>query len=347
MSVMQLWNGAPDGDATQAQLAESGLTDGLPVVPPTRERVFRMLGLLTAEEFVCDEPLLFNQVTWLDLAVNAVMAGCPPGVLPLLAAAVEALSAPEFNLLGVGTTTGNAAPVIIVNGPIARQLGMNAAANALGPGNRANASIGRALAFLLRNVGGATPGEVDMATLGQPAKYTCCFAENEADSPWSSLAEERGFARDDNVVTVFGAAGLVEMVDSTSHTGAELATTYAQSLLMAGQCGSADYVGGGEPLLILPPEIVQIFGNDGYTKERVKQAIFERAEMPLERLAPAVAERIRVGHGKGGPHTLDHLKIAARAEDLLLVVAGGVGIKAAYLPEWSASKAVSRKLRAG
>lgn len=345
MSVMQAWMGAPDGEAVQAELAANGLTDGLPVVPPTPERIARMLGDLPAEGVICDDPLLFNTVTWQDAAINAVMAGCPVGVLPVLAAAIAAMSAPEFNLLGVGTTTGSAAPVFIVNGPIATEFGLNAGPNALGPGNRANASIGRAMSFLLRNVGGATPGEVDMATLGQPAKYTCCFAENEAESPWTSLAVERGFAPTDSVVTVFGASGIVEMVDSVNHDGPGLTQTYAQSTLMAGQCGHSDTIGGGEPLIIIPPEVATMLKNDGYDKARTKQAIFDQAIMPVSRLSPKVRARIEQGWTRADPFGPDSvLRLAARAEDILLVVAGGVGIKAAYLPEWSASKAVSRRV---
>src|SRR5690606_27253641 len=140
----------------------------------------------------------------------------------VIAAAVEALAAPELNLIGIATTTGSAATLVVVNGPAARTLGMHAGANALGPVNRANATIGRAVRLVLQNVGGARPGEIDMATLGQPAKYTFCLAENEAESPWPALHVERGFAPDESVVTVLGTSGIVEVVDSVSREPSEL-----------------------------------------------------------------------------------------------------------------------------
>jgi hypothetical protein len=163
---------------------------------------------------------------------------------------------------------------------------MNSAANALGPGSRANATIGRAVSLCLRNIGGATPGEVDMATLGQPAKYTCCFAENEAQSPWPPLHVERGHAPGDSVVTVVGISGTVEVVDSASSRSGDLAQTFAQSLLIAGTVGGAGLLGGGEPLIILPPELADTCARDGCSKQRLKAAIFERAVMPLDACRP-------------------------------------------------------------
>ena len=291
---MNLWRGAPDGDSAQEELASSGVTDGLPVVPPTPARVERMLNVngYDANAPVAVLPPAYGEATWQNIAICAVMAGCRPEYLPVVGAAVEAIAAEEFNLVGIGTTTGSAAPLIVVNGPIAKQIGMNAAGNALGPGNRANATIGRAVSLVLRNVGGAVLGELDMATLGQPAKYTCCFAENEAASPWAPLHVERGFDAAANVVTVFGATGTIEVVDSVSGQGADLARTFAQSMLIAGAAGNSGLLGSGEPLIIMPPESTMTFGRDGYTREKVQAAIYEQAMMPLECLSAAVRERV-------------------------------------------------------
>src|SRR3954468_8145204 len=196
---MQTWNGKHDAlwDAAQHELLEAGLTDGLPVIPPTRERVDAALDAAhkNPADAIVVLPPGYEEVTWRDVAVNAVMAGCAPSYLPVIAAAVEAIAAPEFNLLGIATTTGSATVCVIVNGPIVARIAMNAGVNAFGPGNRANATIGRAVRLTLQNAGGARPGETDMATLGQPGKYTFCFAENEAESPWDPLHVERGFAR--------------------------------------------------------------------------------------------------------------------------------------------------------
>jgi len=332
-------------------LFAAGLTDGLPVMPPTRERVDAMLKHcgFDGAEVVTTLPPAFEEATWRDIAINAVMAGCLPQYLPVVGAAIDALAAPEFNLIGVSSTTGSATPIIIVNGPIATELGMNAEGNVLGPGNRANAAIGRALNLALRNVGGAKPGELDMATLGQPAKYTCCFAENEAASPWAPLHVERGFSKESNVVTIVGIAGSVEMVDSVSNTPLDVAQTYAQSMLIAGSAGGGGFglLGGGEPLLLIPPEIANTFERGGCSKENAKKLIWERAVFPLDRLSPAIREHhasVRIAAEDGG---IDGpLRVARNPEDLMIVVTGGVGIKAAYMPTWGGTtKAVSRLIR--
>ena len=343
---MEIWTGIHDSrwDEAQDALAAAGLTDGLPVIPPTRERVEAMLreARFIDEETVCVLPPSYANVTWRDIAINAVMAGCTNASLPVVGAAIEAMASPEFNLLGIATTTGSATVCVIVNGPIAGEIGMNAAANAFGPGNRANATIGRAVRLTLQNVGGARPGEIDMATLGQPGKYTFCFAENEAQSPWTPLHVERGFGRDESVVTVVGVSGTIEIVDSESRTGADLAQTFAQSMLIAGNVGSAGLLGGGEPLIVMPPEHADVFQRDGYSKDRVKEAIFERALLPVDKLAPALGERAAAS----GSASDGFLRVAHKAKDIMIVVAGGVGRKAAYVPTWSGTtRAVSRRVR--
>ena len=345
---MELWHGTEDWEAAQEELAAAGVTDGLPVVPPTRARVEQMLKLhgYAVDEVVTALPPLFGDATWQSIAINAVMAGCRPEYLPVVGAAVAALAAPEFNLIGIATTTGSAAPLIIVNGPIAMKIGMNAGGNALGPGNRANATIGRAVSLMLRNVGGAMPGELDMATLGQPAKYTFCLAENEAASPWPALHVERGFPAGASVVTVVGAAGIVEIVDSASHNAEDLAQTFAQSMLIAGSIGGGGFFGCGEPLILMPPEHAAAFTRCGYTKENVKAAIYERAVLPCDRLSAAVREQL--GRRAIDAAVGDVMRVAHQADDLMIVVAGGVGVKAAFVPTWSGTtRAVSRLVRSG
>ncbi len=347
--VFQVFEADGAWESVQDELRAAGLTDGLPVIPPTPERVERALrtaGVDPNEVIACLPPAM-GEATWHAIAVNAVMAGCRPEYLPVIGAAVEALVADEFNLLGIQTTTGSATPLLIVNGPIVGQIGLNAAGNALGPGNQANATIGRAVCLILQNVGGARPGELDMATLGQPAKYTFCLAENEAASPWPALHVERGFAATDSVVTVVGAAGIVEVVDSDSVQGADLIQTFAQSMLIAGTLGGGGLLGGGEPLLILPPEHADILHNDGFTKEAVKEAIFEQAQMPLDRFSPAVRDHLIQSRSAAGRSDLEApVRIAESPTDVMIVVAGGIGIKAAYVPTWGGTtRAVSRRVR--
>lgn len=344
---MELWLGNHDAawETIQQELAATYLSDGLPLVPPTAERVNAML---TANRYKADEEIAmvapsFAMANAGNIAICAVMAGCKPEYFPVLVAAVDALADPQFNLLGVATTTGSATPVYIVSGPIVEQIGLNAAANALGSGHRANATIGRAMALILQNVCGAKPGELDMATLGQPAKYACCFAENTEDNPWIPLHVERGFAADASVVTVVGIAGTVEVNDSDSQTAADMAQTFAQSMLIAGVAGGSGLLGGGEPLCILPPEWVEMFQREGMDKQKTKAAIWARAWLPVEKLAPAMRTRRMAA---GGDPAADVIRVAEKPDDLMIVVAGGVGRKAAYAPTWGGTtKAISREIK--
>jgi hypothetical protein len=186
---------------------EQGFSDGLPVVPPTPERLAAMIRALGGEpdRVECRVPPRGGDLTRRVLAVNMVMAGCTPAHAPVVRAALLALTAPAFNLNGVQATTHMAAPLLVVNGPIAREIGMNGGANCFGSGNRANATIGRAIRLVLLNVGGGWPGELDKATLGHPGKYTYCIAENEAQSPLAPYHVDKGFDAEDSTVFVLAA----------------------------------------------------------------------------------------------------------------------------------------------
>ena len=343
---MEIWRGGESGDwdTLQSALAAACVSDGLPLVPPTPARVDALLasgGWQHGDEIALVAPS-FETATAGDLALCAAMAGCTPVSFPVLVAAVEALADPQFNLLGIATTTGSAAPILIVNGPIAARIGLNGAGNALGAGARANMTLGRALALVLLNVCGARPGETDMATLGQPTKRGLCFSENSTESPWTPLHVERGFAAEDSVVTVVGIAGTVEVNDSDSTTAADMAQTFAQSMLIAGVAGGSGLLGGGEPLCLLPPEWATAFAQDGLDKAAAKRVIWQRAVLDAEKL-PTALRRRRLAAAEAGA---DVLRVAEHPEDLMIVVAGGVGRKAAYLPTWGGgTRAVSRKIR--
>ena len=344
---MELWRGTHDDawETVQQELAALYLSDGLPLVPPTAERVAAMLAANSykPEEEIALVAPNYETATAVDIAICAVMAGCRPEYFPILVAAVDALADPLFNLLGVATTTGSATPIYIVSGPIAAGIELNGAGNALGSGHRANATIGRAMTLILQNVCGAKPGELDMATLGQPAKYACCFAENSVDNPWPPLHVERGFAADASVVTVVGIAGTVEVNDSDSQTAADMAQTFAQSMLIAGVAGGSGLLGGGEPLCILPPEWVDMFHREGYDKQKTRAAIWERAWLPVDKLAPAMRARRMAA---GADPAADVIRVAEKPDDIMIVVAGGVGRKAAYAPTWGGTtKAVSRAIK--
>jgi hypothetical protein len=337
-----------DLNDAQQMLLDAGFTDGLPVVPPTRQRVERMLAAndCAADASIAVLPPLYGTATWRDIAANAVMAGCRDDYLPVVGAAISALADDAFNLLGIATTTGSATPLVIVGGPVVQRIGMNSGSNVLGPGNRANATIGRAVHLALQNIGGAHPGEVDMSTLGQPAKFTFCCAENSAESPWPPLHVQRGHPADASVVTIVGAAGIVEIVDSESATAQQLACTFGASTLIAGSVGGAGLLGGGEPLFIMPPEHARMFHDEGYTLQEVKAAIYEHAALPTSRLSAAVREKLSVRREMGGAADESVVRAAATPDDIMIVVAGGVGRKAAYVPTWGGTtRAVSREVR--
>jgi hypothetical protein len=322
-------------------ILRAGLGDGLPVVPPTAARIAAMLAGRDPQRVVAALPPANGAASLRRLALCAVLAGCAPVHLPVLVAATEALADPALNLLGVATTTGNTALGLIVHGPAARHAGVNGAGNALGPGVAGNATLGRALALVLRNVAGAVPGRTDMATQGQPAKFGLCFAENEPAAPWGPLHATRGCAAQDAAVTVFATAGVLEIVDAASADGAGVLATCAQSMLAAGSLGGTGLLGGGQPLLLLAPEHAALVAAT-HSRAQAQAALLAQARLPLGRLAPDVRAHLLAGLPAGAPPPAT-LAIAERPEDVLLAVVGGVGRKSSYLPGWGGgSRAVTR-----
>jgi hypothetical protein len=304
---------------------DRGWSDGLPVVPPTEARVLAMLhGTRRApDEVVATVPPNLVPVTVEKVAINAVLAGCRPEYLPVVLTAVEAVCTDEFNMHGVLATTWFAGPVIVVNGPVARAIGMNSGINAFGPGNRANATIGRALQLVIRNVGGGRPGEIDRATFGTPGKYSFCFAEDEAGSPWESLAEERGVPAGTSAVTVFAGGGIRGVADEQSRTAASLARSFAVSLRGAGRPKPVYRV---DACLVVSPDHGRVFRQAGWSRARLREELAGLLAMPLEELIfgredsqqPAGARR--PGSGDSG---------------LLLAYAGGrAGLFSAIIEGW-------------
>jgi hypothetical protein len=261
------------------------------------------------------------------------MAGCKPDYLPVVIAAVEAVCTPEFNMHGVLATTFFPTPVLIVNGPIRARIGMNSGLNCLGQGNRANATIGRAVQLVVRNLGGGRPGEVDRATLGQPGKFTLCFAENEERSDWEPLHVERGFAREDSTVTAFAGGAPTGFIDQVSRDARSLATSYGLVLQAANH--PKHYL-HGEIVVVVPPEHVDTFKRDGFTKNQLRARIQEVTARPLRELVrdDTCAEGLPV-------ELLEKLGADARVSkfrtpsDITLVVAGGeAGKFGAYFQGW-------------
>ncbi|MBW1786897.1 MAG: thioredoxin family protein [Deltaproteobacteria bacterium] len=271
-----------------------GWTDGLPVVPPTEVRVVRMLqGTDRApDEVVGVIPPNQAPCTVEKVAVNAVMAGCKPEYMPVVLAAVEASLIDDFCLHGLLATTYFSGPVVIVNGPVAEAIGMNSGINALGQGNRANGTIGRALQLVVRNVGGGRPGEIDRSTLGNPGKYTFCFAEDEAGSPWESLSVERGFPKGASTVTLFAGDGVQAVFDQLSRTPESLARTYALCLR---NVAHPKIPMAADAMLVVSPEHGRVFSEAGWTKARLRDELDGLLQFPgaeLVRGAGGIAEGV-------------------------------------------------------
>ena len=312
---------------------ERGWTDGLPVTPPTEERVLRMLAGTTRapSELVAVIPPDNAPGTVEKVAINAVMAGCKPEYLPVVLAAVEAACRDEFCMHGVLATTYFAAPIIIVNGPIRERIGMNSSHNVLGQGNRANSTIGRALQLVIRNIGGGRPGGVDRATLGQPGKLGFCFAEREQDSYWESLAVERGFAADESTVTLFAGGGVHPIGDQASRSPESLTRSLALSLRTVHH---AKAYNGADALLIISPEHMRVFRQAGWSKARFRSELDKHTTVD-GRAVVCGADGIAAGM----PERLAGKRLRKfRPGGLLIAHAGGgAGMWSAVITGWAAN----------
>ncbi len=258
---------------------ERGWTDGLPVVPPTEARVLRMLEGTTRapDEVIAIAPPQLVPCTVEKIAINAVMAGCKPEYLPVVIAMVEAACTDHFNIHGLLCTTYFSGPVVVVNGPLSRRIGMNSGHNCLGQGNRANATIGRALQLIIRNVGGGKPGKhgIDRAAFGNPGKYTFCFAENEEDSPWEPLCAEAGFTAGTDTVTLFAGHGTSAVVDQLSRSPEDLIETFVRKV--ASNFDPKFFVRRlDNMMLVIGPEHARVFNDGGWDKWRIRAELNER-----------------------------------------------------------------------
>jgi hypothetical protein len=326
-------------------LFDRGWSDGLPLVPPTEERVLRMLDGTSraADAVVAVVPPDLVECTVEKVAVNAVMAGCRPEHLPFVLAAVEAACSDEFNVHGLLATTYFSGPVVIANGPLTRSVGMNSGINAMGQGNRANATIGRALQLVIRNVGGGRPGEVDRATLGNPGKYTFCFAEDEVGSPWEPLHVERGLPPESSAVTLFPGEGPRGVIDQLSRTPESLARSFAACL--------RDVAHPKLPLvfdavLVVSPEHARVFAEAGWDKARLQQELAGLLALDGTELARGAG-----GIAEGVPEAFAGATLPKfRDGGLLVVHAGGhAGMFSAIIGGWvngeTGSQPVTREVR--
>ena len=331
-------------DASQANefYFEKGWTDGLPILPPTEDRIQTMIEQVGLDP---DHEITFIQerrvsVTVGKVAINAVMAGCKPEYMPVIIATLEAIGDPLFSYHGPATSTGGAAVFMLVNGPIAKELHINCGDNLFGPGWRANATIGRAVRLVMRNVIGTLPGRLDRSTLGHAGKYTFCIAENEEESPWPPVHVERGFRPGQNAVTVLAALAPHQFYNQLSNTAEGILTTACANMrISAGAGNPREYV------MVIAGEHMRVIAKEGWSKEDIRRFCFEHTQASLGEL-----KRIHVMPGdiRPGDETVMQ-SIVPTAGDFIMVAAGGQGgAFSCYIPAWSnkrSSQSVTREIR--
>jgi hypothetical protein len=332
------------GDALEdfQELAESrGWGDGLPLVPPTPDRVEAMLGnhAGNADVVLGDVPPSWHGATLEVVAINAVMAGCSPAHFPIVCATVAAVTDPLFNLYGMQATTNPVAPLIVVNGPVRGELGFNGGANAFGIGSRANATVGRALRLVLNNVGDAKPDGHDRATHGFPGKFTFCVAENEEASPWEPLHVARGFDVHASTVTVMGIQAFHNMVEFVSTEATDVLDAVAVNMAVPG-LNNISY--GGEPAFAFCPEHARIVAGGGFGRADVQRYVFERARCDLRDVPAAVQEMLR--SRRPAWCDLAAWPVCDSPEDIIVFVVGGAGTHGVFLPSFGATTAVTRRI---
>jgi hypothetical protein len=320
-----------------------GWTDGLPIVPPTKDRVKEMLrGVDFSPDYLVAivEPM-GGQATVAKIAVNAVMAGCRPEYMPVLMAAVEAVADPALDLRSVAVTTNPDIPMVIVSGPVAKRLNINSGTNALGRGWKANTTISRALHLIIQNVGGSWPGVTDMSCLGQPGEISMMLAENVEANPWETFHMDLGHPKAANVVTVIAAEGTHSMMGSGQNSKGYLK-------LVADHLSGLERVYRSVVLFIIAQDTAAMLARDGWTKEGIRQFLKENACIPFSRYKEKFINTQRARDVPAwvletkDPNAMIPVPFI---DQLLILVSGGPGEKSMIIPAWSTSKAISREIR--
>lgn len=327
------------------QLYEQGVTDGLPVVPPTRARVEYMLA--GASDRARNELLgtlgpCYGEATVEKVAINAVMAGCKPDYFPVVLAGVEALCDERLCAHGMNVTLFSAAPWAIINGPVRLQIGLNGGHNALGHGFRANATIGRALRLAIMNIGGARPHELTKATMGHPGQYSAIIAESEEESPWEPFHVERGFREEESAITLFAGGSPQQISDFQSRSAEQLLSSIGFTM-GGGLWNFKNYPLFGDTILVLSPEHAQTIAADGLSRKDVRQFLYDTVKKSVDELKPGKDS----GEGFGanllrafensGVMSDGYVRKFRSPDSILVVVAGGTaGRFSVAIPGWVA-----------
>lgn len=325
-----------DFAAAQRVLDDRGWTDGLPVVPPTEDLVAEMLAhtpMDRLEVLGVMEPVK-GTVTVEKVAANAVMAGCRPEYFPVVLAAVKAVLQPQFHVGSTACTTGGAAPVVIVSGPLADKLEINSGTACFGGNVKANATIGRALRLTMRNLGGAKPDGMEKSTLAWPGKISMCFAENEARSPWEPLRADRGHPGVRTAVSVVAVRGIYPLTEGVQESGRGVLETVSAAMRAM---GAPIYYQMGVPVVVcLSPEHASEIAKAGFSKRAVREYLFEHCRLPVGQL------RGRGYYAPGcWPASVDEKDASAMVpmvsspDHFWIVVAGGDGRHSAWMPAWN------------
>lgn len=332
-------------EAVNEELYREGMTDGLPVIPPTRTRVDEMLTSVDRDpgEIVGVIPPKYGDATVEKIAVNSVMAGCKDAYFPVVLTAIEAMCEDEFNLYGINATTHPVAPLVVVNGPVVDDLRINYGYNVFGQGWRANATIGRAVRFVLLNVGGAVPGEMDRATQGHPGKFSYCIAENEQSSPWDPFHVSRGFDEDESTVTVSGAEAPHEINDHVSEDGDGVLTVAADTMATMGNNNA--YISKGEITVVFGPEHADTIARDGYSRDDVRWFLYDQARNRLGKLKVAGMYGIHDWEDRFDVKDDETMVPLVESPDHVnVLVAGGAGKHSMGLHSFGETRAVTKRI---
>lgn len=331
---------------------EKGMTDGLPIIPPAPDLVARMVEKCGRDpgEVVGIVAPKNSPATVAKIAANAVMAGCRPEYLPVVIAGVEAITAPEFNLNAIACSTAGSAFLMVVSGPIAEKIDLNAGVNVLGEGFRANATIGRALRLVVINLGGVYPGKLDRSTMGQGSKFTCCVAENERQSPWPPYRLDQGYSAHESTVTVLAAYPLSMVLDCVNFSALGVMGSFANAIAQRGHTQHYDF---GELFLLMCPEHAQAVARDGWSKEDARMFIFDKARLPVR----VAREGGLLSNQQNWPKWINYndpestIPPVRKPDEIHIVVTGGPGNISMYAPGFGTyggrgSFAITRPIRA-